>query len=79
MALPCDVWSPAAEVSLRAPPDTCFTSHLLLTKPVLEVCLVVGAGTVCVLSESSAAGEAAVQRVVERYAKSMGGYRATVR
>ncbi len=30
------------------------------------------------LSANSAAGEAAVQRVVERYAKSMGGYRATV-
>ena len=31
------------------------------------------------LSANSAAGEAAVQKVVERYAKSMGGYRATVR
>ena len=37
------------------------------------------AGTVCVLGSSDAAGEAAVQRVVERYGQSTGGYNATVR
>ena len=36
------------------------------------------AGTVCVLGANSAAGEAAVQRVVERYGQSTGGYTATV-
>ena len=60
---------------LHTPPTACRPLKISVS----EVCLIVGAGTVCVLSANSAAGEAAVQRVVERYAKSMGGYRATVR
>jgi L-arabinokinase len=35
-------------------------------------------GTVCVLGVAGAAGEAALARVVERYAQSTGGYRAQV-
>ena len=41
--------------------------------------LLICAGTVCVLGSSDSAGEAAVQRVVERYGQSTGGYNATVR
>ena len=40
--------------------------------------VVAHAGTVCVLGSADSAGEAALARVVERYAQSTGGYRAQV-
>ncbi len=53
-------------------------AHSEMKAELADVHVPAPAGTVCVLGSADAAGEAALARVVERYAQSTGGYQAQV-